>query len=42
MSGPAVNGKRTVQTRPRAGHARLLQDGTYPKNHTFSFVRSGR
>ena len=25
MSGPAVNGKRTVQTRPRAGHARPLR-----------------
>ena len=24
MSGPAVNGKRTVQTRSRAGHARPL------------------
>ena len=25
MSGPAVNGKRTVQTRPRAGHIRPLR-----------------
>ena len=25
MSGPAVNGKRTVQTRPRAGYARPLR-----------------
>ncbi|GEM_PF-3432277 len=25
MSGPAVNGKRTVQTRPRAEYARPLR-----------------
>ena len=42
MPRPQPTRNAALAGRPGAGRARPLQAGTYPKNHTFSFVRSGR